>query len=447
MTATASYSLDKRAIWAIALPAMVTNVATALIGIGDMWIVGQLGDAPTQGAVDVGARLFAVLFTVMNFLKTGTTGLVAQSGTRTGDEEQVSVLVRGLAVGLAIAAALLLLKPFLLPLALDALGAQGEVLGAASIYAEIRYWSAPAVMANLAVIGFLVGRRQMTAVLVFEVAYNLVNIALGLWFVLGLDWGIAGIGWSSLIAEYAKLAALALFLGRRQFLAQVRAALGDRATLAWSSLRPFLSINRDLFLRTLVLTVALAALTRLSAERGAVLLAANGILYQLFIFSALLLDGFENAAQVLNGERAGARDREGFAAYARAILLRGFGAAAVVALGFALFADPILASFAATPEVEEAAQELAIWLVVIPFAGVASFVLDGVFVGASWTRALLISMAGAAGAYGIALWLSWPLGAHGLWLSFVVFLLVRAALQLVLMPRMLARGFEVSRQA
>ena len=447
MTATASYSLDKRAIWAIALPAMVTNVATALIGIGDMWIVGQLGDAPTQGAVDVGARLFAVLFTVMNFLKTGTTGLVAQSGTRTGDEEQVSVLVRGLAVGLAIAAALLLLKPFLLPLALDALGAQGEVLGAASIYAEIRYWSAPAVMANLAVIGFLVGRRQMTAVLVFEVAYNLVNIALGLWFVLGLDWGIAGIGWSSLIAEYAKLAALALFLGRRQFRAQVRAALGDRATLAWSSLRPFLSINRDLFLRTLVLTVALAALTRLSAERGAVLLAANGILYQLFIFSALLLDGFENAAQVLNGERAGARDREGFAAYARAILLRGFGAAAVVALGFALFADPILASFAATPEVEEAAQELAIWLVVIPFAGVASFVLDGVFVGASWTRALLISMAGAAGAYGIALWLSWPLGAHGLWLSFVVFLLVRAALQLVLMPRMLARGFEVSRQA
>ena len=447
MTATASYSLDKRAIWAIALPAMVTNVATALIGIGDMWIVGQLGDAPTQGAVDVGARLFAVLFTVMNFLKTGTTGLVAQSGTRTGDEEQVSVLVRGLAVGLAIAAALLLLKPFLLPLALDALGAQGEVLGAASIYAKIRYWSAPAVMANLAVIGFLVGRRQMTAVLVFEVAYNLVNIALGLWFVLGLDWGIAGIGWSSLIAEYAKLAALALFLGRRQFRAQVRAALGDRATLAWSSLRPFLSINRDLFLRTLVLTVALAALTRLSAERGAVLLAANGILYQLFIFSALLLDGFENAAQVLNGERAGARDREGFAAYARAILLRGFGAAAVVALGFALFADPILASFAATPEVEEAAQELAIWLVVIPFAGVASFVLDGVFVGASWTRALLISMAGAAGAYGIALWLSWPLGAHGLWLSFVVFLLVRAALQLMLMPRLLARGFEVSRQA
>ncbi|MBY6014596.1 MATE family efflux transporter [Qipengyuania gaetbuli] len=420
---------------------MVTNVATALIGIGDMWIVGQLGDAPTQGAVDVGARLFAVLFTVMNFLKTGTTGLVAQAGTRSGMDAQVSVLVRGLVVGLGIAALLLVAKPLLLPLSLEALGAEGAVLDAARVYAEIRYWSAPAVMANLALIGFMVGRRQMKAVLLFEVAYNLANILLGLWFVFALDLGIAGIGWSSLIAEYGKLAALALFLARGELLRQVAAALRERSTLEWPSLRPFLSVNRDLFLRTLVLTVSLAALTRLSAERGAVLLAANGILYQMFIFTALLLDGFENAAQVLNGERAGASDRRGFVAYARAILLRGMGAAAVVALAFALFSGPVLASFAATADVEATALALAPWLIVIPFAGVASFVLDGVFVGASWTRALLVSMGLASAVYAVTLWLSWPLGAHGLWLAFTVFLLARAGFQLILMPRLLDREF------
>ena len=420
---------------------MVTNVATALIGIGDMWIVGQLGDAPTQGAVDVGARLFAVLFTVMNFLKTGTTGLVAQAGTRSGRDAQVSVLVRGLVVGLAIAGLLLVAKPLLLPLSLEALGAEGAVLDAARVYAEIRYWSAPAVMANLALIGFMVGRRQMKAVLLFEVAYNLANILLGFWFVFALDWGIAGIGWSSLIAEYGKLAALALFLARGELLRQVAGALRERSTLEWHSLRPFLSVNRDLFLRTLVLTVSLAALTRLSAERGAVLLAANGILYQMFIFTALLLDGFENAAQVLNGERAGASDRRGFVAYARAILLRGMGAAAVVALAFALFSGPVLASFAATADVEATALALAPWLIVIPFAGVASFVLDGVFVGASWTRALLVSMGLASAVYAVTLWQSWPLGAHGLWLSFTVFLLARAGFQLLLMPRLLDREF------
>lgn len=418
---------------------MVTNVATAMIGIGDMWIVGQLGDAPTQGAVDVGARLFAVLFTVMNFLKTGTTGLVAQAGTRSGLSEQAAVLLRGLLVGLTIAALLILAKPVLLPLLLDALGAEGEVRSAAGVYADIRYWSAPAVMANFAAIGFLVGQRRMKTVLLIEVAYNLLNIGLGLWFVLGFNWGIAGIGWSSFIAEYAKLlAVILLLLGGVSGKALVeRAQQGGIARL--SELRPFLSVNRDLFLRTVILMIALAGLTRLSAERGAVVLAANGIIYQLFVFTALLLDGFENAAQVLNGERAGAEDRKGFGAYVRGIMLRGMATAGLVAICFAIFADPILASFAATDAVRKVAQDLGLWLVVIPFAGVAGFVFDGVFVGASWTRALLLTMLGAFAIYALTLWLTWPIGNHGLWLSFTAFLIARAALQLAFMPRLLTR--------
>jgi MATE family multidrug resistance protein len=424
---------------------MLTNVATALIGIGDMWIVGRLEDAATQGAVDVGARLFAVLFTVMNFLKTGTTGMVAQAGTRGGsnggEAAQAQLLARGIMVGGAIALALIAFKPVLMPLFLSALGADGEVLAAANIYAEIRYWTAPGVMFNLALIGFLVGRRQMTAVLVIEVIYNVLNVALGLWLALQLEWGIAGIGWSSFIAEYAKLAILVALVWRGTAGRALMAALLDRALLNWSALRPFLSVNRDLFLRTLVLTVALAAITRLSAERGAEVLAANGILYQLFIFTALLLDGFENSAQVLNGERAGANDRAGFAAYTRAILWRGLGAAALAAALFAILGDPILASFAATDSVARIAQSQAIWLVIIPIAGVASFVFDGVFVGASWTRAMLISMVGASAVYALALWLTWPLGNAGLWGSFVLFLLARAGLQAALMPRLMDKSF------
>ncbi len=275
---------------------MVTNVATALIGLGDMWIVGRLDDAALQGAVDIGARLFAILFTVMNFLKTGTTGLVAQSGSRAGSRAgtlgQIEILLRGLFVGLTIAAVLLLLKPVLLPMLLSALGAQGDVAIAAETYASIRYWSAPGVMCNLALIGFLVGRRQMRAVLLIEVAYNLLNVGLGLWFVLELDWGIAGIGWSSLIAEYAKLFVVVIFLARDPAFANLRGSFQGKALFGWSALRPFLTVNRDLFLRTIILMLALAALTRLSAEQGAAVLAANGIIYQLFVLTALLLDGF-----------------------------------------------------------------------------------------------------------------------------------------------------------
>ena len=432
--------LDTRVIWAIALPAMLTNVATALIGIGDMWIVGRLGDASTQGAVDIGARLFAVLFTVMNFLKTGTTGLVAQEGARSGADAQGAMLARALVVASVIAALLLLAKPVLQPTMLSLLGAEGVVLEAARVYVDIRYWTAPGVMLNLALVGFLVGQRRMIAVLVLEIAYNALNVGLGLWFVLGLDAGIAGIGWSSFIAEYVKLAAVGAIVIRGAWPGLLQAC-ADRTPLSWRGLAPFLTVNRDLFLRTVILMVALAALTRLSAERGAVVLAANGILYQLFVFTALLLDGFENAAQVLNGERKGTHDRAGFEGYVKAILWRGFAAAGFVSLAFLILAEPILASFAATPEVQAAAQAQAYWLAIIPFAGVAGFVFDGVYVGASWTRALLATMAGAALVYALALWVAWPLGNGGLWLAFVLFLVMRAALQFALMPRQLDKSF------
>jgi MATE family multidrug resistance protein len=442
----ASFAFDKRAIWAIALPAMVTNVATALIGLGDMWIVGQLANAPAQGAVDIGARIFAVLFTVMNFLKSGTTGLVAQAGTRSGANSQYAVLIRGMFIGLVIGALLLLLKPLLLPLMLSALGASDAVLTQSVIYADIRYWSAPAVMLNLAMIGFLVGRRQMTAVLIIEVGYNALNIALGLWFVLELDFGIAGIGWSSVIAEYAKLLVVGLLIARLardrggEQAAQAAQPL-SQGIISWPQLRPFLAVNRDLFLRTVILMLVLAVLTRLSAERGEVTLAANGIIYQLFVLTALLLDGFENAAQVLNAERLGAKDAAGFNRYIKAILIRGFVAAACVAAAFAVFSAPVLDSFAATKAIAENAQSSAIWLILIPFAGVAGFVFDGVFVGASWTRAMLASMLGAAMVFAIAVWLTWPLGNQALWGSFVLFLVARAAFQAALIPRLSRQSF------
>ena len=266
MNTAASPAIDTRLIWAIALPAMVTNVATALIGVGDMWIVGRLGDASTQGAVDVGAKLFAALFTVMNFLKTGTTGMVAQAGTRSGAQAQAEVLIKGLVVGLSIAALLLLAKPVLLPLLLDALGAEAQVRSAALVYADIRYWSAPAVMANFALVGFLVGRRRMREVLAIEVFYNLLNVALGLWLALAMDWGIAGIGWSSFIAEFAKLAVAGVVIWRIAG-SDIRAALHRGTSMSLAALRPFLSVNRDLFLRTVVLIIAIAALTRLGAAR------------------------------------------------------------------------------------------------------------------------------------------------------------------------------------
>ncbi|MGB3722450.1 MAG: MATE family efflux transporter [Pacificimonas sp.] len=434
--------VQPRLIWAIAIPAMATNVATALIGIGDMWIVGRLEDVAAQGAVDVGAKLFALIFVVMNFLKTGTTGLVAQD--RGTADAQAETLVRALLFGLALGGFLLVLKPLIVPFGISALGAAGEVAEQARIYIDIRYWAAPAFFANLALIGLLVGRRQVRAALAIEVCYNLTNVGLGLLLVLVFDFGIAGIGWSSLIAEYAKFTGMALFVMRGETLRNAAAALGRRGALSWAAFRPLLNLNGDLFLRSLILALSMAALTRVGAGYGPVALAANGIIFQLFIFSALLIDGFENAAQVLNGERYGARDRAGFMTVMRAILWRGLGVAALLSGAFAVLGGAVLDSFAATPEVAAFARDYLVWLVLIPVTGVLSFVFDGVFIGASWTRAMLLSMALAAGVYAFSLWLAAPLGNHGLWMSFNLFLLARAGFQALLIPRLAGRSFPAS---
>ena len=441
VAAPTNTTIDVRAIWALAVPAMITNVATALIGIGDVWIVGRLGDPAAQGAVDIGARMFALLFVAVNFLKTGTTGLVAQAGRRDGEAEQVAILLRALFIGAIAAIILLAAKPVLQPWLISLLGATGRVAQQADIYVGIRYWSAPAFFANLALVGYLVGQRRMRAVLVIEVAYNVLNVGLAWWLTLRLGFGIAGIGWSSFIAELAKLAITIGVISRTGSIADSLRNLAKASILSRERLLPFLAINRDLFLRTLILAACMAAVTRIGASQGAVILAANAIIFQLFVFTALLIDGFENAAQVLCGEAYGERSKSAFRGYMKAILKRGLVVGGLVSAVFVIASQPILQSFAATAEVASAAEAVSVWLIVFPLAGVASFVFDGVFVGASWTRELLLTMIGSTIVFAVSLWLLLPFGNGGLWASFAIFLFVRAVLQAALLPRLMRRSF------
>ena len=140
---------------------------------------------------------------------------------------------------------------------------------------------------------------------------------------------------------------------------------------------------------------------------------------------------------VLCGEAAGAKDRARFAASVRALLAWASGAAAVMAGVYLVFGQPLAASFSTDPQVIAAARTYAVWAVVLPLAGVASFVFDGVFIGAAWPRAMLLSMAAALAVFLVALWLAAPLGNHGLWLAFSLFFVARGAGQALMTPRLM----------
>jgi len=431
-----------RAIWAIALPAMLTNVATALFGLADLWVIGRLGDADAQAGVEIGAKFMMGLLVVFNFLRTGTIALTAQAAGRRDDAAQAATLVRALGLALLIGAALLALMPLAIPAGLELLHARGAVAAEAHTYVGIRYWGGALWLANAALVGWLIGRRRVGAVLAVEVAANLVHIGLDVGFVLGLGWGVAGVAAATLLSEAGKLLAVIVLAGREPPAALAFGLVRHRETWDGAALGALLRLNRDLFIRTLLLTGSILMLTRAGAFGGPLVLAANGILYQLFILSALILDGFESAAQVLCGEAVGGRDRTLFARLVRALLLWGLAFGALISLFYALLGAPFAASFSTDPAVIATTMAYYPWAILLPVLGVTAYVFDGIYIGATWTRAMLATMIAAILVYAALLLVAGPLGNHGLWLAFTLFLIARAAGQALLLPRLERRTFQ-----
>ena len=430
-----------RAIWAIALPSMLTNVATALFGLADLWVIGQLGDANAQAGVEIGAKFMMGLLVIFNFLRTGTVALTAQAAGRGDAEAQGATLVRAAGLALLIGAILLALMPLAIPAGLDLLHARGGVAAEARTYVGIRYWGGALWLLNAAIVGWLIGRRRVRAVLAVEVAANIAHIALDLIFVLGLGWGVAGVATATLLSEGGKLLAVIVIAAREPPAALAGTLARRRETWNRAAMGALIRLNRDLFIRTILLTVAILLLTRAGAFQGPLVLAANGVLYQMFILSALILDGFESAAQVLCGEAVGARDRALFERLVRALILWGLAFGAAISLVYALAGARFAASFSTDAAVVATTLVYYPWAILLPLLGVTAYVFDGIFIGATWTRAMLTTMAAAFALYGLLLLAAGPLGNHGLGLAFTLFLVARAAGQALVLPRLERRTF------
>ncbi len=433
-----------RLLWSIALPAMLTNLATALFGLADMWAIGRLGDAPAQGAVELGAKFMMALLNVFNFLRTSTVALTAQGAGRGDADAQAATLARAMAVALGIGTLLIAAMPLAIPLGLDLLDAKAAVRESAQHYIAIRYWAAPLWLGNCVLVGWLIGQRLVRHVLVVEVAANIVHIALDLFLVLVMHWGVSGVATATLTSEGFKFLVLAAIVLNRPAARAAFAAMRQRVTWRRADLAALFALNRDLFLRTLLLTAVLLLFARTGAQGGPVTLAANGILFQLFMLATLILDGFESAAQVLCGEALGAGERSRFNAAVRSALLWGGVTALVLSLGYVFGGEALAARFSTDPAVIARAAQFVPWVMVLPLAGYASYVLDGVFVGAGWTRAMLGTMAVSMAVYGALIWLLHPLGNAGLWTAFVLFFVARAASQFAVLPRKVRTSFSAS---
>jgi MATE family multidrug resistance protein len=425
--------LGHRRVLRIALPIVLSNATVPILGAVDTGVVGQMGQAAPIGAVGIGAVILLSVYWIFGFLRMGTTGLAAQAQGRADTAETGAILIRALAIGLAAGVVFIAGQAALFWAAVRIAPASAEVEALARAYLEIRIWGAPATIAAYAVTGWLIAVERTRAVLVMQVWINGVNIALDLWFVLGLGWGVEGVAIATLVAEWTGLA-LGLWLCRGAFDA---GALRDRARLlAAGPLRRMLAVNRDILLRSVLLQASFTSFLFFGAGLGDVTLAGNQVLLQFLGITAYALDGFAFAAEALVGQAVGAR-RAG--AVRRAAVLASqwaAGGALALALVFALAGPAIIDLMATAPEVRAAARLYLPWLVAAPVIGVASWMFDGIFIGATLTREMRNAMAFSVAVYALALALLLPaFGNHGLWAALMTLNAVRGLTMALYYPR------------
>ena len=414
-----------RKILQIALPSIVSNITVPLLGLVDVAIVGHMGAQVYIGAIAVGGMMFNLLYWIFAFLRMGTSGLTSQAYGR-GDMREVDVqLQRSLAVSLLLSLIVLVLQWPLRESAIYLVGSSQEVARAARLYFSIGIWGAPAVLCQYSLMGWFIGMQNTRFPMVSSIVQNIANIVVSTLLVFGLGMKVEGVALGTVLAQYVGVASSLLMWYHsygRECKAVPMAELFDVEPM----LR-FFRINRDIFLRTLCIITVTLYFTSVGAHESDLLLAANTLLMQFFIVFSYVMDGYANAAEALCGHAYGARDHSAFIGYVRRIFCHGGGMVLLFSIVYALFRLPIIDMLTDVEAVRSVAHGLSLWTVLIPVSSIVAFVLDGVYIGITGTRQMLLSLFISAITFFVVLLITrglMPTG-HALWLSFCCYLFMR----------------------
>lgn len=414
--------ITHRRVLGIAGPIVLANATVPILGVVDTGVVGQLGDPVPIGAVGIGAIILTAIYWLFGFLRMGTTGLTSQA-LGAGDQDEVDALLsRALLVGVGAGCLLIVLQLPIFTAGFWVSPASAEVEAGARAYMAIRVWSAPAAIALFGITGWLIATERTRAVLVLQLWINGLNIALDLVFVLGFGWGVSGVAIATFLAEWTGLG-FGLWFCRDIF--------GRRAWNAWDKvlnaarLWTMAAVNRDILLRSLCLEATFVSFLFFGARFGDVPLAANQILLQFLHLTAHALDGFAFSAETLVGQAFGARQSPRVRRAARLTSLWGLAITVLMAAAFWMVGPAIIDLMTTSDEVRAATRTYLPWMVVAPIVGLAAWMLDGIFIGATRTADMRNTAALSAVLYFLAVWAFEGFGNHGLWMALLISLVAR----------------------
>ena len=411
-------------MWRIAAPMIISNISIPLVGITDTIITGYLDNSEFIASIAVASAIIGFFIASMNFLRMGTTGITAQRFGAGDFNGSKVVLYQALILAIAFSLIILLCQIQINAFGQFLIGANESVKYFASEYFHIRIWGMPATLINFVLIGWFIGMQDAKTPLKMVIATNLSNIILSLVFVLAFKMQINGIALASVFAE---------IIGMLVGLIHVKTELQKyknipilREILDLQSYRKILSINLSLFIRTISLIFTFAFITAQGARFGPVILGANAILMNLQNLLAYILDGFAHAAEAMVGKAIGREDQKLLQNTINICLRWSIYIAIIISIFYLIFGKNILQIMTQHEAIKEAAIEYLPWMIISPIISVWSFLYDGVFIGATRSKEMRDAMLGSLFVVFLPSWfLLKPLGNHGLWLAFTIFMISR----------------------
>ena len=430
-------------ILSLAIPSIVTNITVPLLGLVDVAIVGHMGDASYIGAIAVGTMMMNVICWLFGFLRMGTSGMTSQAYGRGDSKEAATILFQAIALGAAIGILFVLFQPLLLRLFLFFMRPSDEIRAFASVYFHVCVFGLPAALVMYGLTGWFIGMQDTRTPMMVSIFQNIVNIMTSLLLVYVFGMKVEGVALGTLTAQYSGLL-LALYILRRKYashyqllFSQFTLKPGDYSSFSYKhTLNRFFRVNRDIFLRTLFLVAVNAAFTSVGSRQGDVILAVNTLLFQFFTLYSYIMDGFAYAGEAICGKYYGAGNAPSFHACIRRLFAWGVIMTVVYTAAYYFGANDILHVLSNEQTVIEASEPYLLWVALIPIAGMGAFIWDGVFIGITDSRGMLLSCFVAAIVFAIILSLFFTtMGNHALWLALLSYLLARGVMQTILFWR------------
>lgn len=414
--------LLNRKILRLAIPNIVTNITIPLLAMVDLGLMGHLGSVKYVGAVALGGMIFSFIFWAFGFLRMGTSGFTAQAYGQRNFAEAGNILIRSIVFAIGGGLFLILMQWPLSWAAFSIVDGSAQVEELAHQYFNIRIYSAPATLFIYAIIGWFIGMQNARLPMILAISVNLLNVLLSLLLIKVLGMGSNGVAWANVISQYGGLL-LGLFL-LSFYWPKIGSKIKLTEALSRKAFTLFFHVNKDIFIRTLCLIFTLSFFTTQSANTSDTILAVNTLLFQFFYFFSYFVDGFAYAAEALAGRYIGSGDKAMLIKIIRRLFVWGGAIALTFTLIFLTGGGFILRLLTNDPVTISAAQPYMFWVVLVPVITFAAFIWDGIYVGATASKAMRNSMVVITTLIFLpAYYLLEPvLGNNGLWLAMMLFM-------------------------